>query len=48
MARKVQKTLSLPLPVVERLENESDDSGIAQSDIVKDELEARYGVEAEA
>lgn len=47
-ARKVQKTLCLPLPVVERLETESDDNGIAQSDIVADELEARYGIEVEA
>lgn len=48
MTRKVPKTLSLPLPVVERLESESNDSGIAQSDIVADELKARYGEEAEA
>lgn len=42
MSRKIQKTLSLPLPVVERLENESDETGEGQSQIVEHELRGRY------
>lgn len=45
MGRRVQKTLSLDLEVVEKLENEADEKDDAdQSGIVEEELSDRYGM----
>jgi hypothetical protein len=43
--RKVNKTLSLPLDTVERLERESDETDTPQSEIVDEQLRKRYEME---
>lgn len=48
MGRKVQKNLSLSLPVVEGLEHEADETGRSQADLVESALRACYSIGAEA